>query len=191
MPGRISPGFCISKMSASDPRLNRSTAICGSTIVCRNDSNRFIASSSIAAAFVASVTDWPFTWTVRPSICASKSGTSRAIRSTTLSLRASSSRMLTLLRTASSAHCSLRPRAFAIFVICATASFSDLSRRSPAMSPPELSTGCAAPMFVAGAIAAIVPAIVMNVPAEAARAPDGATKVTTGSGALRNDVVIR
>ena len=59
------------------------------------------------------------------------------------------------------------------------------------MSPPELSTGCAAPMFVAGAIAAMVPAIVMNVPAEAARAPDGATNVTTGTGALRNAVVMR
>ena len=43
------------------------------------------------------------------------------------------------------------------------------------MSPPELSTGWAAPMFVAGAIAATVPAIVMNVPADAARAPEGAT----------------
>ena len=59
------------------------------------------------------------------------------------------------------------------------------------MSPPALSTGWAAPMFVAGAIAAIVPAIVMKVPADAARAPDGATYVTTGSGALRNAVVIR
>ena len=46
-------------------------------------------------------------------------------------------------------------------------------------------------MFVAGAIAATAPAIVMKVPAEAARAPDGATYVTTGSGALRNAVVIR
>ena len=46
-------------------------------------------------------------------------------------------------------------------------------------------------MFVAGAIAAIAPAMVMNVPAEAARPPDGATYVTTGSGALRKSVVIR
>ena len=46
-------------------------------------------------------------------------------------------------------------------------------------------------MFVAGAIAATAPAMVMNVPADAARAPDGATYVTTGSGALRNEVVMR
>src|SRR5947199_261933 len=37
------------------------------------------------------------------------------------------------------------------------------------MSPPELSTGWAAPMFVAGAMPATAPAIVMNVPADAAR----------------------
>ncbi len=175
MPGRIKPGFWSSKMSASDPRLKSSTEICGSTMRCRNASNRFRGSSSIPAFFVASVTDWPFTWTVRPSICASRSGRSRATRSTTFSVSASSSRMLTLFRTASSAHCAFRPRAFAIFVIWAAASFSALSRRSPWMSPPELSTGWAAPMFVAGAIAATAPAMVMNVPADAARAPDGAT----------------
>ena len=46
-------------------------------------------------------------------------------------------------------------------------------------------------MFVAGAIAAMFPAIVMNVPADAARAPDGPTKVMIGTRAFRNAVVMR
>ncbi len=43
------------------------------------------------------------------------------------------------------------------------------------MSPPPLFTGCAAPIAVLGAIAATCAAIVMKVPAEAARPPAGAT----------------
>jgi len=58
------------------------------------------------------------------------------------------------------------------------------------MSPPLESTGWAAPMLVAGAIAATCPAIVMNVPAEAARAPAGATKVTIGTRVERKRAVI-
>src|SRR2546423_239449 len=44
-------------------------------------------------------------------------------------------------------------------------------------------TGWADPMLVPGAIAAMSAASVMYSPAEAARAPDGETKMTTGSGA--------
>ena len=77
-----------------------------------------------------------------------------------------------------------------MFTMCATASFSALSRRSPWMSAPLESTGWAAPMFVAGAMAATFPAIVMNVPADAARAPAGATNVTIGTFAARNRAVI-
>ena len=141
MPGKMRPGFESSKIRPYVPIVNRRSAICGSTTKWRNVSNGLIPSSSIGADFVASVTAAPFTWTVRPSICASRSGTSFAMRSMTFSCRASSSRTLTLFRTASSAHCSFRPRAFAILVICATASFSAFRRRSPWMSPPELSTG--------------------------------------------------
>ena len=47
------------------------------------------------------------------------------------------------------------------------------SRRRP-------STGCAAPMCVPGAIAATSAAIVRMKPADAARAPEGATKIATG-----------
>src|SRR5438046_10551460 len=48
--------------------------------------------------------------------------------------------------------------------------------------PPRL-TGCAEPMFVPGAITAMSAASVMYIPAEAARAPEGETKITTGTGA--------
>ena len=43
--------------------------------------------------------------------------------------------------------------------------------------------GCAAPIVVPGAIAARLAAIVTNIPADAALAPDGATYTITGSGA--------
>ncbi len=46
-------------------------------------------------------------------------------------------------------------------------------------------------MFVAGAMAAMWPAIVMNVPADAARAPDGETYTTTGTRALSSVPVMR
>src|SRR5947208_12978477 len=46
-------------------------------------------------------------------------------------------------------------------------------------------TGCADPMLVPGAIAAMSAASVMYRPAEAARAPEGETNTTTGSGAPR------
>ena len=42
--------------------------------------------------------------------------------------------------------------------------------------------GVAAPMFVPGAMAAMWADMVMKVPAEAARAPPGATKTATGTG---------
>ena len=45
---------------------------------------------------------------------------------------------------------------------------------------PVPATGCAAPMWVPGAIAATSAAIVIRNPAEAARAPLGPTKTTTG-----------
>ena len=120
----------------------------------RSASKGFGPFSSSEAPLVASVTAPADVVTRRPSTWSTRLRTSVAMRSTTLRLTASSTPMLTLLRTASSAHCALCPRARAILVICATASFSALRRRSPWMSPPDESTGCAAPMFVDGAIAA-------------------------------------
>ena len=58
------------------------------------------------------------------------------------------------------------------------------------MSSPPPATGCAAPIWVLGAIAAMWPAIVMNVPAEAARAPAGLTNTTTGTCAARKRCTI-
>ncbi len=46
-------------------------------------------------------------------------------------------------------------------------------------------TGCAEPMLVPGAITAMSEASVMYSPADAARAPEGETKITTGTGAPR------
>ena len=45
---------------------------------------------------------------------------------------------------------------------------------------PLPATGCAAPMCVAGAIAAISAAIVIRKPADAARLPEGPTNTATG-----------
>jgi len=56
----------------------------------------------------------------------------------------------------------------------AAASFS-IFFSSFCAAPPPSATGEAAPMFVAGAIAATCAAIVMKTPAEAAREPVGAT----------------
>ena len=175
MPGKMRLGLLSSKMIPYVPIVNSSTAICGSTMRWRKLSIGVGAPSPTSTPFVASVTVPAAVVTLRPSIFTSRSLTSLAITSTTPIFTASSDPMLTLLRTASSAHCSLRPRAFAMLTMCATASFSALRRRSPWMSPPDESTGWAAPMFVDGAIAATWPAMVMNVPADAARDPAGAT----------------
>ena len=86
-------------------------------------------------------------------------------------------------RTAFSAQSALRPRSVAIERANAAASFATFFRLSLS-APPESATGCAAPMLVAGASAATCAAMVMKTPADAARAPVGATYTTTGSGAL-------
>jgi hypothetical protein len=51
------------------------------------------------------------------------------------------------------------------------------------MSEPSAEIGVAAPMFVAGAMAATCAASVTNVPALAARLPDGPTHTSTGTSA--------
>src|SRR5215467_14474269 len=60
--------------------------------------------------------------------------------------------------------------------------FSIFSPMTPLTSWPPLATGCAAPMLVPGAIAAIWAAMVMNTPADPAPAPLGATYTITGTG---------
>ena len=93
-----------------------------------------------------------------------------AIRSATWMRTASSAGTLTDFRTASSAQSALRPQRSASERMNAAASFVTLS----CSMAPATPTGWAAPMFVPGAIASIGQASMMNVPAEAARAPGGA-----------------
>ena len=121
---------------------------------------------------------------VRPSILASKSGRESATRSITFSFSASRSVTATAWRTAFSAQSALRPRSIATVRMKAAASFSTFFIIVLSAPPPPTDTGDAAPMLVAGAMAATCPAIVMNTPADAARAPVGATNTTTGTSAF-------
>jgi len=101
---------------------------------------------------------------------------SGATRSITSCSTASLAVMETLRRTASSAQRALRPRSSAMARARAAASFTTFASMTSSVSPPPpMPTGCAAPMFVPGAMAATFAARVMNMPADAARAPDGVT----------------
>ncbi len=82
--------------------------------------------------------------------------------------------------TACSASGTLRWRpAASVRTYAATSSAAFLDITSSTGAPlPE--TGCAAPIWVPGAIAATSAAMVMMNPADAARAPEGPTKITTG-----------
>jgi uncharacterized membrane protein len=86
----------------------------------------------------------------------------------------------------STANSVLRSRWAATDSAKAAASLITLSE----ISPPCRSTGVAAPMVVPGAIAATWAAKVMIAPAEAARAPEGVTYITTGMSATRNALTI-
>ncbi len=79
--------------------------------------------------------------------------------------------MLTASDTKDSATSSLRPYVWASLRIEACASFCTFVARSP----PDRPIGVEAPTFVPGAIAATGHDSRMNAPAEAARAPIGAT----------------
>ena len=140
----------------------------------RNRSRKPISIGVTGAPRVCSVTGPVGSFTVRPSTLSSSSVSEAATRSTTLSCTASRSVIETDWRTAFSAHSALRPRSRAIVRTNAAASFSIFFMLSLS-TPPLSATGWAAPMLVAGAMAATWAAIVMNTPAEAARAPVGAT----------------
>src|SRR5207247_5796501 len=106
------------------------------------------------------------------------------MRSTTRRRTASRSVIETAWRTAFSAQSALRPRSSATVRMNAAASFSIFFSIVLSVFPPPSMTGDAAPMLVAGAIAAMWAASVMKTPAEAARAPVGATKMITGTSAF-------
>src|SRR5664280_1794882 len=72
----------------------------------------------------------------------------------------------------------------------AIASFLTFTPSVPGMSPPLLSMGRAAPMFVPGDMNDRFAARVMNVPALAARPPAGVTHTITGTGDSRKVLVI-
>src|SRR2546425_2044120 len=149
----------------------------------RNRSRKPISIGRTGAPFVASVTA-PFgSLTVRPSIFSSKSGMQSPPRSMPFSFPASRSVIAPAWRTAFSAQSALRPRSSATVRMNAAASFSTFFI-IVLSAPPPSATGEAAPMLVAGAIAATWAAIVMKTPAEAARAPVGATYTMTGTSAL-------
>ncbi|SPD75805.1 hypothetical protein PITCH_A760015 [uncultured Desulfobacterium sp.] len=69
-------------------------------------------------------------------------------------------------------------------------SFTTFSDMDPSISLPPAETGCAAPIFVPGAMAARCPATVIITPAEAAPAPLGDTYTITGTGELRISLTI-
>ena len=173
-PGRMTPGVESSKKRPSIPSIISTYATFGSVIRFRNRSRNPTSIGITVAARVASVTG-PFTVrTTRPSTFASRSAMESATRSTTFRRTASRSVIETDWRTAFSAQSALRPRSAAIERTNAAASFS-IFVMLVLSGFPDTATGCAAPMFVAGAIAATCAAIVMKTPADAARAPVGAT----------------
>ena len=79
------------------------------------------------------------------------------------------------MRTAASAHAAFRPWLFASPRSDAAASFTTFRRRSLPMFEPLPLIGVDEPMFVSGAIASTSAAWEIQTPAEAARAPSGAT----------------
>ena len=85
-----------------------------------------------------------------------------------------------LSRTASSASCALRPRPDAHVLAAAATSDASFFAIVGSSFSPLPSTGCAAPMWVPGAIAAMSAAMVIRKPADAARAPEGPTNTATG-----------
>ena len=108
---------------------------------------------------------------------------------------ASLAEMLALSATAEAAHSALRPRSSARDRAKATVSFFTFSAM---VSPPAFSgsvpvgpiTGAAAPMLVAGAIAATCEASVTNTPALPALAPGGPTHTRTGTSERRKALTI-
>ncbi len=84
-----------------------------------------------------------------------------------------------------------RPRASAMDEMFLIASFLTFSPSVPGMSDPSPDTGDAAPMLVPGAMYDRAAASVMNVPALAARPPEGAIHTIVGRSASSSADVIR
>ncbi len=159
---------------AREPIESKIKAISGRKMTDRSCSIGVISNEIGIASAVFSVRVSPRTMTSKPSICSNKSSRSTAIKSMMPNSKASLALAALALIIASLAHSTaLSPRRSARFLISATKIFSTLACKVSSMSPPCISTGLAAPMLVCGAIAAACPARVINVPAEAAKPPEG------------------
>ena len=173
VPGKMRPGFQSSTMIPSVPsdmkRTIRFGSISRSRIFCQPDMSTFVIS---APAVLRTI---PFGTVLRPSISSSRAGSVGAMTSITFRLSASVAPRFAPRRTAASAHATLRPCVRASSLSEAAASLTTLLRRSSWMSSPPTLTGVEEPMFVFGAIARMSPAWPIQTPAEAARAPGGAT----------------
>ena len=106
-------------------------------------------------------------------------------------LTASFASMLAASRTADSAQSALRSCALASDRMRATESFVIFAASVSGSSSPPPPTIDAAPMFVFGAMALTCAARVMNVAADPARAPSGATQAMTGTSLPRMALMIR
>ena len=127
-----------------------------------------------AFAVCSTIGFWAYVVVV-PSIWSRSTGRLRATCSIRFRCSAWAAVYSLALVTISRASFPLRPWPWASPTIWATASCLILRARSEPMFWPLASIGVAAPMWVVGAIAATSDASVMYAPAEAARAPSGAT----------------
>ncbi len=137
-------------------------------------SRRFISPRVTVASFVSILTFPAAVVTTRPSIAWRRSSSFGLTTSMSLAFRASVSVLAVAFRTHSSARSIGRPRFSAMVRMYAAASLVTFFSMVLSIWPP-MATGAAAPMLVPGAMAAMCAASVMKAPAEAARAPLGAT----------------
>ena len=172
-PGITTPGWKSSNPSPARPARKSSETMFGSIRVERNLVRKPWCSSTIVAFAVCSV-KWRGVVT-RPSIVSRSAGSDGEMTSITFIRSASSAVRLDALRTAASAHAAFRPCDFARPRSDAAASLTTLRRRSLPMFEPLPLIGVEDPMFVWGAIARRSAAWEIQTPAEAARAPAGAT----------------
>ena len=176
VPLKMCPGMISSSTINPRPIQKKMNARLGSNRVCRKFTNAPIVWSWSTAPAVCSVTSVPFpSRTFVPSSWVRRSCVDVAIRSITLSWSASSAVMLAASVTKVAASFALRPYVCARPRMFAVASFFTFSPSVPVISPPESPMGVDAPTLVAGAMAATGADRRMNAPAEAARAPLGAT----------------
>ena len=151
MPATI-VGWTSSSTSPASPITNRTNAMFGSVSRWRNAITGFIGASLTAAPARSRVTVPALVVTCRPCAAASTASSEAAIPSTAWAATACSAEADVASRTVDTAQSTLRPRVSAIEVMVEIAMLRILSPSVPGMSPPEESTGDAAPMLVPGAM---------------------------------------